>query len=527
MRPSARRRAGLVGFFGSFALLAAASCGRSPLDSDDFELGPDAAVGATGGAQVGGSGGLGGSSTGGVGGTLTGGSGGTGAGGVGASGGSGGVGGLGGFGGSPGCGPCAGCCDSTGTCRTGDETNACGKGGVACFDCGGVGFGCVNGFCEGAPPPCDATTCSGCCDANGQCRAGSEADACGVSGVACINCVAQKLGCVAGSCQGAPPVCGPGNCSGCCMANGQCIPGTDDGACGAGGQDCQACAYPTKCSKPGNYCAYLPTCGPLSCPYGCCDGSGQCRDGNTDAACGISGQSCSDCTKSGFHCAPQGFCYTGPHCGPDTCAGCCDATGQCRNGATGGFCGQYGNLCDNCVAKGETCIGQVCSSGSTCPLAYPGCSPTSVTPPPGIFAACNSGQLSVIGSACKGDGSQPACGDAFSKLLGADPACYDCLIQFSTNSAYARCLAPFLSPTCNHELTCALDCSITSCSSCPASQEQSCRDEVFGQGGACRPWVYGYFCAEAALSGPAAFCEFNGDIGQWIQKVGTFYCGGG
>jgi hypothetical protein len=150
-----------------------------------------------------------------------------------------------------------------------------------------------------------------------------------------------------------------------------------------------------------------------------------------------------------------------------------------------------------------------------------------VTSPPASFKACNSSQLGQIAGACKGEGGNPACSDAFQKLLGSDPGCYDCLIQFATESAYARCLAPYLSPACNHSLTCALECSNTSCNQCPAAKEEACRDGLFSQGGVCRPYVYGYYCAQAALSGPAAFCEYSGDVGQWIGKVGAHYCGGG
>ncbi|MCE7894807.1 MAG: hypothetical protein DYH12_34745 [Sorangiineae bacterium PRO1] len=412
-------------------------------------------------------------------------------------------------------------------CRKGDETNACGTTGVACFDCGQVGFGCVGGKCEGPPPKCGPANCSGCCDAKGACRNGAESDACGKSGGVCDDCLAKGQGCSAGVCQGAPPICGPGNCGGCCDANGKCVTGVTDSACGAGGKKCEACASPKKCSVPGNYCAYLPTCGALTCPSGCCDAQGQCKDGNSNTECGVNGTKCGDCTASGKNCAPQGFCYSGPHCGSDNCAGCCDGTGQCRPGGANQFCGQYGTLCDNCGAKGQTCTGNVCSSGGVCPAPYAGCAPGTVTPPPASYKACSAPQLGTIAAACKGEGGNPACGDAFQKLLSSDPGCYDCLIQFATEAAYARCLAPFLTPTCNNSLTCALQCSNTSCNQCPASQEEQCRDGLFAQGGVCRPYINGYYCAQAALSGPAAFCEFGGDVGQWIGKVGAYYCGGG
>ncbi|MBE2249037.1 MAG: hypothetical protein IAE78_05750, partial [Myxococcus sp.] len=41
----------------------------------------------------------------------------------------------------------------------------------------------------GAPAPtCDASSCSGCCDATGQCRTGTELSACGSAGVECSFC---------------------------------------------------------------------------------------------------------------------------------------------------------------------------------------------------------------------------------------------------------------------------------------------------------------------------------------------------
>lgn len=515
--------------------LLPASCGRTVLENDQGGEGPDGAAGTgAGGTGVGGSSGFGGTGLGGGGaGGGFGGTAGVGAsGGVGGDGGmgggvGGGFGGFGGFGGSPGCGPCDGCCDAAGVCRKGDETNACGKTGVACFDCGQVGFGCVDGKCQGAPPKCGPGNCSGCCDKNGSCRNGGESDACGQGGGVCDDCFAKGQGCSAGKCQSAPPACGPGTCGGCCDASGKCVTGVSDSSCGAGGKACEACVSPKKCSVPGNYCAYLPTCGPLTCPDGCCDAQGQCKDGNSNTECGVSGTKCGDCTAAGLSCAPQGFCYQGKHCGSDTCAGCCDGTGTCQPGNSSAACGQYGKLCDNCGAKSQMCSGQVCGTGSTCPAPYAGCAPGAATPPPASFKACNVGQLGTIASACKGAGGNTACGDAFQKLLSSDPGCYDCLIQFATDAAYVRCLAPFLTPTCNHSLTCALECSNTSCNQCPAAQEDKCRDGLFAQGGACRPYINGYYCAQAALSGPAAFCEFDGDVGQWIGKVGAYYCGGG
>ena len=294
-------------------------------------------------------------------------------------------------------------------------------------------------------------------------------------------------------------------------------------ACGAVGAKCENCVASGKvCNQPGSYCAFFPSCGSVSCPTGCCDGAGLCVDGRKNAACGSGGNKCTNCASSALNCAPQGFCYSGSHCGPDNCAGCCTATGQCITGATGFACGQFGKLCDNCVAKGQSCVAQVCSSGATCPASFSGCSPAANTPPPVSAKACPSADIALVAGACSG--GSPGCGAAFEQLLKKNPGCYNCMLQFGGEDAYTRCLTPYLSPNCNHDLTCAVQCGNAACGQCSPAAEDACETQAFGQGGACRPWVGGYFCAEAALSGPAAFCQWNGDFGGWLKTVGSHYC---
>lgn len=336
------------------------------------------------------------------------------------------------------------------------------------------------------------------------------------------------MGCVAGECRGAPPACGPGNCSGCCSASGQCVAGTAGAACGTGGERCASCGSGRQCVQPGNYCAFVPSCGPLTCPTGCCDAQGRCRDGRADAACGTAGNACSDCAGAGKSCAPQGFCYAGAHCGPDNCAGCCTTTGRCVEGSSNASCGQYGALCDNCGASGKTCRANVCSDGSVCPAAYPGCLPGARTTPPIASAACHERDLTALGSACRGDASGGECGAWFEELLLSNPGCYDCVAQFSSDQAYVKCLAPYLSASCNEALTCAVDCSSATCGRCDASGVEACQSGAFEAGGACRGFVSGYYCASAALRGPAAFCDsstLGGDVGAWLERVARHYCG--
>lgn len=52
------------------------------------------------------------------------------------------------------CGPstCTGCCDSSGQCRTGGSTSACGARGAACQVCGGISATCVTGVCSSINP---------------------------------------------------------------------------------------------------------------------------------------------------------------------------------------------------------------------------------------------------------------------------------------------------------------------------------------------------------------------------------------
>jgi hypothetical protein len=440
--------------------------------------------------------------------------------------------GVGGAGGSKTCGPatCAGCCDeATDLCRPGLDGVACGQSGVSCTNCEASGFACEGGACAGVKPPCGPDTCKGCCDGAGTCRLGTETDACGEGGLACQGCGAMGQGCVMGVCEGAPPACGAQSCGGCCDSSGQCLAGDAAAACGAQGAACATCKASESCFQPGGYCASLPQCSAFTCPSGCCDAKGICQQGSIDAQCGDKGQSCQDCSAQGKACAAQGFCYAGAHCGPDNCAGCCTLLGECKEGSDGAACGQFGGLCQNCAGKGEICDGFACATGETCPAPYGGCSPAALTPPPKKSTSCSAPELDVLAQACEGSGTQPGCGSSFGDLLGTNPDCYSCLLQFVGDGAYASCLAPYLSETCNHQLSCAADCSNSTCEGCSPIESMDCEKKAFSLKGACEPWLYGYYCAQAAIQGPAKFCDFSSygnDVGLWIQAVGGHYCGG-
>jgi hypothetical protein len=115
----------------------------------------------------------------------------------------------------------------------------------------------------------------------------------------------------------------------------------------------------------------------------------------------------------------------------------------------------------------------------------------------------------------------------FDKLRQANPGCFNCMSQFATDDAYARCLSPFMSQTCNHQLTCGIECTDQSCARCPDGGKGACQSSVFSQDGQCKTYVSGYYCAQAALQGPGGFCDFaryNNDLGLWWQAVGQAFC---
>lgn len=54
--------------------------------------------------------------------------------------------------------------------------------------------------CGTTSAPCSNKTCSGCCSADGQCRPGNAPNACGASGLTCVDCLSSNLACSLGTC---------------------------------------------------------------------------------------------------------------------------------------------------------------------------------------------------------------------------------------------------------------------------------------------------------------------------------------
>ncbi|QSQ20610.1 hypothetical protein JY651_36035 [Pyxidicoccus parkwayensis] len=162
-------------------------------------------------------------------------------------------------------------------------------------DAGVMDGGTDGGSPDGGEPDAgapDAGTgvCTTCVQPGGACVPVTSARACGGSGVACVDCVADGRAnqCTAGGacscgsrgtpcdegerCQGDICVCDPDTCAGCCEGN-ACRNGNTMTACGINGATCTACnaSKADNCATGGCRCGTSPACtGLLSCRSGSC-----------------------------------------------------------------------------------------------------------------------------------------------------------------------------------------------------------------------------------------------------------------
>jgi hypothetical protein len=192
---------------------------------------------------------------------------------------------------------------------------------LACASKSG-GTGSDAGIQPDAAPGPDAESCTGCMVGD-TCVPGTNEEACGQGGSACITCMGG-LQCEDGQCL-APPACNPSNCIGCCDVMGDCVAGTDPSACGEGGGQCAACGPDSLCEPTagGGQCQFQ--CGPLTCA-GCCTADGTCLTGDDNTGCGSGGGACETC--GGGNTCNGGVCVNDV-CAA-TCDGCCRPDGTCN-----------------------------------------------------------------------------------------------------------------------------------------------------------------------------------------------------
>jgi len=421
-----------------------------------------------------------------------------------------------------------GCCQG-GFCQQGNFDNACGAGGGQCQNCTTFGETCQNEVCV-SQSTCNPQTCpNGCCQGS-TCVTGSSQTACGTGGALCENCAQLGDVCTGQTCVGMG-TCGPATCPfGCCEGN-TCVAGGSTTACGGGGSQCQDCA-PLGESCQNQACT--APCSPQTCPFGCCQGN-QCMPGTADNACGA-GTTCQSCLPLGDTCQNQS-CQS--KCNPSNCTGCCDANQVCQPGFLDTQCGGQGNTCQDCatLTPPSTCDGALfppaCASQQMqCPAPYGGCG-APPTQPPLQQPTCSTSDLQNAAAACAGGAYTQACFNFFNFEGQQNPACAQCLqpfdYQFSDQNGVFACIAPFVSAQCNQNTACAYDCTIQSCQSCPDQATYTQCEQSVGTGQCTTYQSPANQCEQGAFAGPGAFCNpaHYSNYGQWLQGVGTNYCGGG
>ncbi|MFZ5442701.1 MAG: FG-GAP-like repeat-containing protein [Myxococcota bacterium] len=313
--------------------------------------------------------------------------------------------------------------------------------------------------CSPKPTACDNTTCSGCCDAAGQCQPGSASTACGSAGNVCTPCLTGQV-CNLGICQagatgggaggggggtgGGGGSTGPLTCSGGRTAcSGSCVDTkTDERNCGFCGTLCNSNQY---CNN--GTCALLPTQCAGGCPQGFFCAGSECKPGcstNTDCpqpgTCDPQTHSCSCLT--GFHgcgstCeADNNLEACGPSCA--SCSGVQNAAPACTNNRCDFTCNQGFHRCgDQCANSND-----IATCGSSC---------TPCTPPPNSVAICANQQCDFVcntgfhkcGNQCVANTSVNSCGASACTPCVAPPnatsTCNGVSCDFTCNAGYHRC----------------------------------------------------------------------------------------
>jgi|GEM_PF-1834739 hypothetical protein len=279
--------------------------------------------------------------------------------------------------------------------------------------------------------------------------------------------------------------CSPSTCTYGCCYQGECVTGNSDFACGKGGYQCQQCGGDNICQS--GACAAkekVETCDASNC-NGCCDGN-TCRPGLSNAQCGKSGQSCSDCSQANGICsAATQQCATdckpncagkctgaadgcGGTCQQNDCKGCCTASGQCAPGNANDACGKPGAQCASCTQFNATCKSGIClgctpNCAGKCKGAPDGCGGTCAQSQ--CKGCCEKGQ-------CQAGNTQTACGvtgGQCSNCSTKQMACSagKCETKGGTNPGGGDNFPPADSPSCTP------DC------------DEKCMGEADGCGGIC------------------------------------------
>jgi hypothetical protein len=192
-------------------------------------------------------------------------------------------------------------------------------------------------------------------------------------------------------------VCSPSNCTGCCDDNNSCNAGSFSNACGSNGITCQVCSTNQSCvsNRAGFECQLTGAggggggisdggisdggapdagvCNVVTCPDGCCGATGCIHYAQQSfSKCGLAGAVCMGCSVGNT-------CQMGV-CAPPNCSACLDSAGNCRTDkmtlTDDHYCGSNGSFCAVCdTLNGASCVGGRCvgTSGSCNVMSCDGC----------------------------------------------------------------------------------------------------------------------------------------------------------
>jgi hypothetical protein len=150
-----------------------------------------------------------------------------------------------------------GCCNGAGQCIDPPTSQECGWFGDVCTSCGAATCNGKAG-CYSAQFTCNQSNCGGCCigmtsptdAAAAMCVPGTTPLGCGFGGAECTACGTgawcRPLGFDAGGFCQANDTCDPSNCTGCCVGN-VCAQGNQANACGVSGAACIDCGSDYSC----------------------------------------------------------------------------------------------------------------------------------------------------------------------------------------------------------------------------------------------------------------------------------------
>lgn len=314
-----------------------------------------------------------------------------------------------------------GCCSAEGHCETAKADAECGHQGAACVDCTVQGSVCVDyaGSCAECNPDCDGKACGDSDGCGGACNGFCATGTCVVNDSSFVN------GCYP---------CNPTTCTGCCDADGKCVYGGTQHTCGTDGVSCFDCGD-QECTADWTVFPPVETC--AACGSSCMPpfppGSDYCQSDGCGGVCPGSvcsgGGTCQIMPGGWAQCSfNPGFCI------PSMCNGCCDFSGNCLPGNLPTKCG-HDTYCVDCIALGDTCD----TATNTCEGCVPDCSGKYCGSGDGCGGVCDAPPAICSDTSVCGPGGVCTCPGADQDLCYDGVSAYHCVDTASNPDHCGNC----------------------------------------------------------------------------------------